>query len=98
MSPCHDCWKFQEINCEKSCMDAISWSDEIPPNPECHQSVHVEMVIRAVPNYGFLPIVRAYNPETGETGKEYYRGEFHATSVKAAHFGNRRMWGHESCE
>lgn len=96
--PCQGCWKFQELNGEMTCMDLISWGGEPPANPECHQSIHTEMLIRAVPNYGFLPIVRAYNPDTGEAGKEYYRGEFHQTPVKAAFFGYRHMIGQESCD
>ena len=43
-----------------------------------------ELVIRLVPGYGYLAIVREFNPVNGRSGREIYRGEFHPTVLEAA--------------
>jgi hypothetical protein len=43
-----------------------------------------EMIVRFVPGYGYLPIVREFDPMAGTPGKELYRGEFRPTAIEAA--------------
>ena len=50
-----------------------------------------ELVIRHVPHYGFMPIVREFNTATGEIGQEIYRGEFKASVILAAYAAERHM-------
>ncbi len=52
-----------------------------------------ELLIRHVPHYGFLPIVREFNTATGEVGQEIYRGEFKASVILAAYAAERHMEG-----
>ena len=55
-----------------------------------------ELIIRHIPHYGFLPIVREFDTATGEVGAEIYRGEFKASVVLAAYAGQKHMEG-EPC-
>lgn len=48
-----------------------------------------ELIIRAVPGHGFLPIVREYNLIDGKPGKEIYRGDFRATVLEATVAGQQ---------
>lgn len=50
-----------------------------------------ELIIRHVPNYGFLPIVRDYGTASSRPGKEYYRGEFYRTVEDAVRAGIRHL-------
>ena len=43
-----------------------------------------EQIVRFVPGYGYLPIVREFSLATGKPGRELYRGEFRATALEAA--------------
>jgi len=56
-----------------------------------------ELVIRHVPHYGFLPIVREFDTAIGEVGREIYRGEFKASVILAAYAAERHMEGGEPC-
>lgn len=51
------------------------------PNPGEHC---VESVLRWVPGYGWLPIVRTYDPQTGKPLEELGRGEFRSDLTDAA--------------
>ncbi len=56
-----------------------------------------ELIIRHVPGYGWLPIVRDYDITTGQAGKEHYRGDFYRTVEKAVKAGRRHFWEAVAC-
>lgn len=49
-----------------------------------------ELIIRHVPGYGYLPIVRDVDLETGRQ-QEIYRGDFRKSAILAAYAGERFM-------
>ncbi len=50
-----------------------------------------ELIVRFVPGYGYLPIVREYSLASGRPGRELYRGEFKASAIAAAYSAERHM-------
>lgn len=50
-----------------------------------------ELIIRFVPGYGYLPIVREIDLVTGQIGAEIYRGDFRRSAVLAAYAGERYL-------
>ncbi len=50
-----------------------------------------ELIIRQVPGYGFLPIVRDFDLTNGLVIDEFYRGDFYRTAKEAAEAGIRHL-------